>query len=338
MSSSRPSTRRRPAFTLIELLVVIAIIALLIAILLPALAETRRAGQNAVSLSNLRQLTTAIAAYGSENKDALVNPFDSRMSTLYGGGNLWCYIITRRSQNAGAGGAIWSWRFDDAGYASEMFAAHWASLLMDYIAPGQLRSRVQFAPGDKTVLTRFASYGTTDLDNIIWDGSYLYSPTMWLSPDRFKNATTSALNSDDASGRANWRRNRYDDVVSPQAKVMLWERFDFGQLTRKRGTGAGREKLYPQWNNPEAKPRFGRTDGSVDSVSIRGLNTVANDPDAAVRAVYTPAGGLWRMPNTVLGRYSMAEDGFENGQSGTGNYPAYFWSTRDGIRGRDIVR
>jgi len=54
-------------FTLIELLVVIAIIALLMAILIPALHSAGEHGKRAVCLSNLRQLTLAWIMYADDN-------------------------------------------------------------------------------------------------------------------------------------------------------------------------------------------------------------------------------------------------------------------------------
>jgi prepilin-type N-terminal cleavage/methylation domain-containing protein len=59
-------------FTLIELLVVISIIALLIALLIPALRSAREQGQRAVCLSNLKQLTLAWTAYAEEHDGKLV--------------------------------------------------------------------------------------------------------------------------------------------------------------------------------------------------------------------------------------------------------------------------
>jgi len=59
--------RKNKGFTLIELLVVIAIVALLMAILLPALNRAREQGKRAVCFNNLRQLTAAWQMYAEDN-------------------------------------------------------------------------------------------------------------------------------------------------------------------------------------------------------------------------------------------------------------------------------
>jgi prepilin-type N-terminal cleavage/methylation domain-containing protein/prepilin-type processing-associated H-X9-DG protein len=65
-------TYTRGAFTLVELLVVIGIIAVLIALLLPALGKARRAGVRTQCLSNIRQLQVAQVAYAAANRNELV--------------------------------------------------------------------------------------------------------------------------------------------------------------------------------------------------------------------------------------------------------------------------
>ena len=76
--------RARRAFTLVELLVVIGIIAVLVAILLPAMNRAREAAVTANCLSNMRDVGNAIQMYAVENKDkAPIGHFNTRLHESY---------------------------------------------------------------------------------------------------------------------------------------------------------------------------------------------------------------------------------------------------------------
>jgi prepilin-type N-terminal cleavage/methylation domain-containing protein/prepilin-type processing-associated H-X9-DG protein len=65
--------KKNGGFTLVELLVVIAVIALLMAILLPALSKARTQAKRAMCLSGLKQLLTAWMGYADNSDGKLVN-------------------------------------------------------------------------------------------------------------------------------------------------------------------------------------------------------------------------------------------------------------------------
>jgi prepilin-type N-terminal cleavage/methylation domain-containing protein len=108
--------RRTRGFTLVELLVVIGIIALLIAILMPALGRAREQANRVKCMSNHKQLMTAFIMYTSDNKlwVPFVNSDQVESNGVYKGPG-WLYLWTgspdvgRSKESDVEAGAFWTY-------------------------------------------------------------------------------------------------------------------------------------------------------------------------------------------------------------------------------------
>jgi len=85
--------KHRAAFTILELALVVATIALLLAMMLPALASTATKSQRIICVNNLKDTFTAFKIWESENNDQ----FPMAISTASGGGKEYVYSYAEQT-------------------------------------------------------------------------------------------------------------------------------------------------------------------------------------------------------------------------------------------------
>lgn len=125
MNAASLSFRRKSGFTLIELLVVIAIIAILAAMLLPALSAAKMKAFQAQCISNLKQLQLGWVMYASESNDAMM----PNSPSSGGSGLSWC-----------GNNAVQDWSVRDANtnqmiYRTNLMASYMTGQLGVYRCP-----------------------------------------------------------------------------------------------------------------------------------------------------------------------------------------------------------
>jgi prepilin-type N-terminal cleavage/methylation domain-containing protein len=352
----------RLGFTIVELLVVVSIIALLIAILLPAIGKARDAALVTQSLANLRNMSAANAAYGADWSDRQFTaiPDDAGLvsgncaaylttvacppqqllgwGTNGGATTMWGYFLGNSGQCAQYGytGNCGNWstykpiEFTgvNAGFGS--FRMPNVKAFAGYVN-NKFYDPVFWAPKDKINLAIAEKYFQapdqfTSSDGEIAYSTYCFSPAAMYAPDVMSSSGFKNPN----SMPGGYRSPAVGMAVYPDLKTRMLEHtwLQNAESSVNSNFAGGNEPWYFNhgYNSAPATLFF---DGHVSMMGVG--DAMESDARAKATAPGTLAEkGLWHR-GTPIGTYFGDEsyDFLVN--------TSYHVLTTDGIQGRDTI-
>lgn len=240
---------KRHGFTLIELLVVISIIALLIALLLPALAMAEQQAHSVVCLSNLRSQGQMLAEYGDTYGDAIPYCYDFGVAgdpTDPFGTNAWNTLLFCYNKGIDSASLTMAWY----GVSSTITPAEentlvgsWAQM---FVCPSSLLPVQYSQPGS-----------ANDVWSLTWLSTYACNPNFFLAyvPAGGSSGYTGGSTPQSVACRAS-------NVADPSQKIAI------GDANQVWASGGVDNAVFYWFEN--AWPAF-RTASPEDIVSAQGV-------------------------------------------------------------------